>query len=143
MKRILISLTLLLAIATGVNAQKNINQMILSRKTDQERKAITDQLRAYTLSVLTATVSYVGKSDYKEAERYIRDFHLWTVSSGGTLLIEISAVNGRFILDIAQHFTNPIYVNAFLNELDENGITYDLQDVKKLELPNIILPWNV
>ena len=33
------------------------------------------------------------------------------------------------------------FVNAFLKELEDNGIVYDLQDVNKLELPNIKLPW--
>ena len=36
---------------------------------------------------------------------------------------------------------SPVYVNAFLKELEENGIQYDLQDVHELELPNIKLPW--
>ena len=30
-----------------------------------------------------------------------------------------------------------------LKELDENGITYELQDVRLLDLPNIRLPWTV
>ena len=37
----------------------------------------------------------------------------------------------------------PVLVNAFLKELDENGIVYDLQDVNELEFPNIVLPWVV
>lgn len=37
---------------------------------------------------------------------------------------------------------NGQYVEAFLKELEDNGITYDLQDVMKLELPNIKLPWS-
>ena len=53
--------------------------------------------------------------------------------------IEISAVNGRFTLE----FSNPLLLNAFLKELDENGITYELQDVRLLDLPNIRLPWTV
>ena len=57
------------------------------------------------------------------------------------LLIEISAVNGRFTLEFIQKYASPIYVNAFLKELEENGIVYDLQDVNELELPNIKLPW--
>jgi hypothetical protein len=40
-----------------------------------------------------------------------------------------------------QSFSSPVIVNAFLKELDENGIIYDLQDVNDLELPNIKLPW--
>ena len=67
----------------------------------------------------------------REAERYIRDFRLWTSSSGDGLLIEISAVNGRFTLDFLQTFSNPAFVNAFLHELDQNGIVYDLQDVNE------------
>jgi len=57
------------------------------------------------------------------------------------LTVEISAVNGRFTLDFLQTFSNPIFVNAFLKELEENGIVYDLQDVNELELANIKLPW--
>ena len=56
------------------------------------------------------------------------------------LTVEISAVNGRFTLDFLQTFSSPVFVNAFLKELEDNGIVYDLQDVNKLELPNIKLP---
>ena len=92
--------------------------------------------------VVTATVSYVGKAHFKQAERYIRDFRLWTSPAATGLLIEISAVNGRFTLDVLQTFSNPIFVNAFLKELDDNGIVYDMQDVHELELSNIRLPWS-
>ncbi len=91
--------------------------------------------------ILTAVVSYVGKANYREAEQYIRDFRLWTSPASDGLLVEISAVNGRFTLDFLQTFSSPVVVNAFLKELEENGIKYDLQDVNELELPNIILPW--
>ena len=91
--------------------------------------------------MITATASYVGKANYREAERYIRDFRLWTSSASNGLTVEISAVNGRFTLDFLQTFSSPVIVNAFLKELEENGIEYDLQDVHALELPNINLPW--
>ena len=51
-------------------------------------------------------------------------------------------MNGRFNLDFLQTFSNPVFVNAFLQELDDNGIVYDMQDVNDIELPNIRLPWN-
>ena len=47
-----------------------------------------------------------------------------------------------YTLDILQPFSSPINVNTFLKDLEENGITYDLQDVHDLELPNIKLPWS-
>ena len=54
---------------------------------------------------------------------------------------EISAMHGRFTIDFLQTFESPVFVNAFLKELEENGIVYDLQDVNELELANISLPW--
>ena len=125
----------------GVSSIKGINGLILSKESDQERLGVASYINALASRVVTATVSYVGKANYREAEQYIRDFRTWTASPANGLTIEISAVNGRFTLDFLQTFSSPIFVNAFLKELEENGIVYDLQDVNELELPNIILPW--
>lgn len=127
----------------GVASIKGLNGMILSKESDTERLGIASYINSLASRVVTATVSYVGKADYMEAEQYIRDFRLWTSSSGNGLLVEISAVNGRFTLDFLQTFSNPIFVNAFLKQLEENGIVYDLQDVNELALPNIQLPWTM
>lgn len=125
----------------GVASIKGINGLLLSKESDQERLGVAAYINALAARVVTATVSYVGKANYREAEQYIRDFRLWTSSAADGLTVEISAVNGRFTLDFLQTFSSPIFVNAFLRELDENGIVYDLQDVNELELPNIQLPW--
>ncbi len=130
------------AVLAGVGSQKGISQLLLSRETDQERIGLAGQINSMARRLLSATVSYVGKANYQEAERYIRDFRTWTTATTD-ILIEISAVNGRFTLDMIQTFSDPIYVNAFLRELDENGIRYDLQDVNRLHLPEIRLPWTV
>ena len=53
----------------------------------------------------------------------------------------MSAANGKLTLDFTQPFQSPIYLNAFLRELEENGITHDLQDVKALDAPDVSLPW--
>ena len=125
----------------GIASFKGINAMLLTKESDQERMGVASYINTIAVKLTTATVSYVGKADYKEAEQYIRDFRLWTSPIGNNLLIEISAVNGRFTLDFLQSFSSPVIVNAFLKELDENGIIYDLQDVNELKLPNIKLPW--
>ena len=125
----------------GVASIKGINGLLLSKESDQERLGVAGYINALAARVITATVSYVGKANYKEAEQYIRDFRTWTSSAANGLTVEISAVNGRFTLDFLQTFSSPIFVNAFLKELEENGIVYDLQDVNELELPNIKLPW--
>ena len=125
----------------GVASNVGMIRMILSKETDAERLEAIAAINELTKKLITATVSYVGKANYKEAEQYIRDFRSWTSSASNGLLVEIAAVNGRFMIDFLQKFSSPIYVNAFLKELDDNGIVYDLQDVQELDLPNIKLPW--
>ena len=44
-------------------------------------------------------------------------------------------------MEFLQPFKSPLYVNAFLKELEDNDITYDLQDVMNLEMPDVKLPW--
>ena len=126
-------------VLAGVASMKGANQMLMSKTSDQERLAIVNAISGVTDRLITATVSYVGKAGFKESEDYIRDFRLWTSAAGKTLLIEVSAVGGRFTIDFLQPFSSPLYVNAFLAELEDNGIKYDLQDVMKLELPNVRL----
>ena len=129
-------------VLAGASSTRGLTQMLLSKETDQERLGVAAYVSSLANTLTSATVSYVGKANYKEAENYIRDFRTWTTPTGGTILIEISAVNGRFTLDMIQPFSSPIYVEAFLKELEDNDITYDLQDIMKLELPNIKLPWS-
>ena len=129
-------------VLAAANGMKIVTQMLLSKETDQERLGIAAHFGKSAEQILTATVSYVGKANYKEAEKYIRDFRTWTGATGKYPLIEIAAVNGRFTLDIIQPFSSPLIVNAFSKELEDNGITYDLQDVTILDVPNIQLPWS-
>ena len=129
-------------VLAAANGMKMVTQMLLSKETDQERLGIAAHLGKSAEQIMTATVSYVGKANYKEAEKYIRDFRTWTGATGKYPCVEIAAVNGRFTLDFIQPFSSPVLVNAFSKELEDNGITYDLQDVAVLDVPNIQLPWS-
>ena len=124
-----------------VAASKGLIGMFLSRESDEERLAISNFAKATTSRVVTAVVSYVGKASYSKVEPYIRDFRAFTAPLGDELLVEISAVNGRFTLEFLQNFSSPVFVNAFMKELEENGISHELHVVSELKLPNILLPW--
>ena len=130
-------------VLAAANGMRMVTQMLLSKETDQERLGIAAHFGKSAEQFMTATVSYVGKANYKEAEKYIRDFRTWTGATGNYPCIEIAAVNGRFTLDFIQPFSSPIIVNAFSKELEDNSITYDLQDVTALDVPNIQLPWSM
>ncbi|MBQ9869943.1 MAG: hypothetical protein IJM32_09830 [Ruminococcus sp.] len=45
-------------------------------------------------------------------------------------------------MDIIQPFSDPVYVNGFLQQLKENGVAYEHLGVRELTLPNIKLPWS-
>lgn len=124
-----------------VASQKQLNELIRSMATDEERKAIADGASKAGDSFVTAAISYVGKANFAAEEKYIRDFHLWTNMIGDSILLEISAISGKFVIDFMQPFANPLYLKAFLKELDDNNIVYDLQDVLPLEIPDTKLPW--
>ena len=128
-------------ILDGVARQRRLGEQFEACNTEGERFALAKAISENTSRVQTALVSYVGKANYGEAERFIEDFRTLTCAQT-PVLIEISAVNGRFVLDFIQHFSNPIYVHAFISQLEENGIRFALRDIKPLELPEVRMDYN-
>ncbi len=94
---------------------------------------------------LTATVSYVGKSDFGEAEQYIREFHALPStalpSTHVPLTIEMSAVNGCFFINFLQFFRERDYFDAFTRQLDQNGIDYEVLSSGEALYPRMELPF--
>lgn len=128
-------------VLSGVASNVALTKLLLSKNTTEERTGIAEYANEMATRIGTACVSYVGKANFREAEKYIREFHLWSYSTI-PITVQISAVNGKFTFDFIQKFHSPIYVNAFLKELEENGISYDFQAGIREELPNIVLSWN-
>ncbi len=126
----------------GVEFQRDLNNMILSKKTAQERIEIAKMSGDVINKTVTVMVSYVGKADFNGAERYIRDFRTLTSPPPNGFGVELAAIDGRFMLDFIQTFSSDIYVKAFLKELEENNIRFELQEVSRLELPDFKNPWD-
>lgn len=116
-------------------------QVLRSLKTDEARAAFVKSDDAYLSSVLTATVSYVGKADFGDAEPYIAGFRTLAFPMVEGILIEISAVNHMISLDMMQNFSSPAYLEAFLAVLTENDIPYRFDGGKPLYIPGVELPW--
>ena len=130
------------AIMSSVNAAASFVGMLTNMKTDEERLEAMSAADEMLNGTMTAVISYVGKARFGDAEKYIRDFRTWTRCPDKGIIVEISAVNGRFIMDIIQPFSDPVYVNGFLQQLKENGVAYEHLGVRELTLPNIKLPWS-
>ena len=128
-------------VLSGVASVAGLTKMLLSKNTDAERTDLATKVDEMATRTGTACVSYVGKANFQEAEKYVREFHLWSYNTT-PITMHISAVNGKFTFDFIQKFHSTVYVDAFLRELDENGISYDFQAGIPEELPNIVLPWH-
>ena len=75
------------------------------------------------LSAATACVSYVGKANLGAAEQYVCEMYTEAYTPYA-LTIEMSAVGGTFCISWMQRFADDTYLDAFLNELHQIGITY-------------------
>ena len=124
-----------------VRLQEDGNEFFFAETATEKRIGMAASVDEMASRAGTACISYVGKANFGEAEKYVREFHLWSYNSL-PLTIQISAVNGKFTFDFIQKFHSPMYVNAFQKELDNHGISYDFQDGMIQELPNIRLPWS-
>ena len=75
------------------------------------------------LSAASACVSYVGKANLGAAEQYVSEMYTEAYTPYA-LTVEMSAVNGTFCLSLMQRFADDNYLDAFLDELLQIGISY-------------------
>ena len=111
--------------------------MMLSKEKDiNKARQIATANKESTGGFVSGVISYVGKANFGESEKYITDFRTIT-DNPSALLVEIAAVNGKFYLDFIQNFKDERYFNAFKKELEDLKIRYELKDLIKLDLPRM------
>ena len=110
----------------------------------QERKACCVRRMEELSKCVTATVSYVGKADFGDAEWCILENDALPStalpSTHVPLTIELSAVNGYFFLNFMQFFHEEDYFRMFTRQLRQNNIDYDVLDVTEARYPRVVLP---
>ena len=113
--------------------------------TEEKRRYCIDRMDRMT-SYFTATVSYVGNADMGDAEYYIQEFHALPStalpSSATPLTLELSAMNGSFYVNFMQFFKDECYLNAFIQELRDNNINYDVLYQEQNKYPRMIDLWS-
>lgn len=72
----------------------------------------------------TAVVSYVGKCDFGECEKYIKDVFSVADAPGTGIMTEVNFVNGVFCIAFSQEWKESTYFDAFCKELELCGIPY-------------------
>ena len=110
-----------------------------------ERVALCQRLADEKSRIFTATVSYVGKADLGEAAFYVQEFQVMPStalpSCSTPIIIELSAVNRFFYASFLQNFSGVEYVNAFIAQLRENGINYDVLYQEPARFPGLEWPY--
>ena len=109
-----------------LSKEKDINKARQIASADKESNG----------NLISGVISYVGKANFGDAEKYITDFRTAT-DCPPPILVEISAVNGKFYLDFIQNFKDERYLNAFKKELEELKIKCEVNDLIKLDLPRM------
>ena len=57
------------------------------------------------------------------------------------LTLELSAVNGSFYVNFMQFFEGDTYLRAFIRQLRENNINYDVLYQERTKYPGFVCPW--
>ena len=84
----------------------------------------------------SASLSYVGKANLGAAEQYVRELRTES-DTPNLVLIELAAVNGLFCLSFMHQFGTGVYLDAFLDELQQQGVSYTITERHQIEIPSI------
>lgn len=83
-----------------------------------------------------SAVSYIGKTDWGGMEKYIKNVYLFAGEQkrGDTIGMEVLTIGDDFTICLMQRGKGEKYVNAFIQELNENGINVHLYGQKRYSL---------
>ena len=96
-------------------------------KDDNVIKQLIETINQKTSSLVTSSLSYVGKANFGDAEKYITDFvTIANVRIG--VLLELAAVNNKFYLDFIQNIEGEEYFKSFIQELNNININYEIKE---------------
>ena len=109
-----------------------------ARKTFREKAeyALTNSLLRADVTD-TFTISYVGNLNWGGLAEYIDSVYSIT---DGHLMLEINSLPEKFCISFEQFTDEKKYLNAFLQVLDEEGISYIVGEAEPTRLPGIQLP---
>ncbi|MBR1623089.1 MAG: hypothetical protein IJ675_04195 [Pseudobutyrivibrio sp.] len=87
------------------------------------------------LTVDTYIISYIGKFNFGENEKYIDAVHLYSNCSNG-LSINMICACGNFYIDFVQDFETEKYIDALVNEFLKEGIALETSALIEFATPN-------
>lgn len=129
-----------------VQEYQQLMSVLASLPTHEARHAHCKSLSDQKSLMFTATVSYVGKVPLGDAEYYVQEFHTLPStalpSCETPLTLELAAMNGSFYVNFMQFFEEEDYLRAFIGQLRENEINYDVLYQEQTKFPGFLCPWS-
>lgn len=119
----------------GIYASNVFCEFIDSIPTCQEKKLTVQGVLKKMFKGFTASISYVGKSNLGECEKYIRQ--IFSEAPGAGIMLELNALKDIFCLAFIQEWEERTYLEMFCKELKECGIAYTLKSEEPLTLPKL------
>ena len=104
--------------------------------TLQARYQASAPINQLCLQYASCVFSYVGKARLGAAEQYVREMRTET-DSAYMIVVEVSAAAGIFCISFMQRFTTDVYLDTFLDELHQQGLTYEIPDRHPLQIAPI------
>jgi len=104
--------------------------------TLQARYQASAPINQLCLQYASCVFSYVGKAHLGASERYVKEMRTET-DSAFMIVVEVSAAAGVFCISFMQRFTTDVYLDTFLDELHQQGLTYEITDRHPLQIAPI------
>lgn len=110
---------------------KNVQDMFERIPTLEARHQAMVQAYSVIPSATSACVSYVGRANMGASEKYVSEMYT-EVFTPYALAIEMGAIGGTFCFTFMQKFEDDSYLNAFLDEFRQIGITCRIANRHKM-----------
>lgn len=123
---------------SGVKASTRLYQAIDQQPTVEKKCQLAKQVVDRYHGGATFNVSYVGPARLAAMEPYVLETLMQNDCTD--LTIEMMAAHGSFFLTIVQEWKEDLYVKAFCEELQVQGIEYELLSQGEHHVPRLTLP---
>ncbi len=113
---------------------------ILKAQPVEGQKQAFGQILLSGRQTATTLVSYIGQWKRASLAPYIEEFWTHVPNTSSELVTEIAAVNGKFFLSVHQMFKEDCVVKAFLEQLEDANIGYEIRETMGVDIARIMEP---
>ena len=125
-------------VKAALTGNANYIRMVDQMETMEEKEKAFGQMFGAGEGYVTYLVSYVGQWRHKDIGKHVKSFYSHAPSTFSLMTI-VSASGGKIYMSVQQRFKEDIVREAFLGQLEKNGIPYTVDgkiqsDIARFEI---------